>query len=139
MSATAIAWYKLKTNSILIAQVPAARIKAGALPLSIAFPAISVTSVSNVPSMNVAMSNTTLMTERVQITVYAKSIDGVSSGYDTQKSILALIRTALANAHGTVNGLTCESIVPAGEGPDIFDDVTLVYEQSADYLVRWHR
>jgi len=132
MSAPGIAWYKLKTNSALIAQVPAARIFSGPIPLNATLPAIGVTSVSNVPSTNVSMSNTTLMTERVQVTLYATT-------YPTQKSILALIRTALANTHGTVNGFACESIVPAGEGPDIFDDVTLVYEQSADYLVRWHR
>ena len=132
MSAPGIAWYKLKTNANLIAQVPAARIFSGPIPLNATLPAIGVTSVSNVPSTNVSMLNTTLMTERVQVTLYATT-------YPTQKSILALIRTALANAHGTVNGFTCESIVPAGEGPDIFDDVTLVYEQSADYLIRWHR
>jgi len=132
MSAPAIVWFKLKTNAALIAQVPAARIFSGPIPLNATLPAIGVTSVSNVPSTNVSMSNTTLMTERVQVTLYATT-------YPTQKSILALIRTALANAHGTANGFTCESIVPAGEGPDIFDDVTLVYEQSADYLVRWHR
>ena len=132
MSAPAIAWYKLKTNSTLIAQVPAARIFIGPIPLGATLPAISVTSVSNVPSVNVAMSNTTMMTERVQVTLYATT-------YPTQKSILALIRTALVNAHGTVNGFTCESIVPNGEGPDIYDDVTLTFEQSMDYMVRWHR
>ena len=132
MSAPAIAWYKLKTNSTLIAQVPVARIFCGPIPLDAALPAIGVTSVSTVPSTNVGMSNTTMMTERVQVTLYTTT-------YPTQKSILALIRTALVNAHGTVNGFACESIVPNGEGPDIYDDVTLTFEQSADYMVRWHR
>jgi hypothetical protein len=130
MSATAIAWYKLKTNSALIASVPVANIKNDIVPT--VYPGIGVGKISGNRQTNVSMVGNTLRTERVQVTVYC-----ASKAQLTQ--ILPLVDDALANAHGTVNGFTCESIVPNGEGPDIFDDVTLVYEQSADYMIRWHR
>lgn len=132
MSGPAIAWYRLKTNAPMIAQVPAARIFCGPVPINTTMPAIGVTSISNVPGMNLSMTGNTVMSERVQVTVYAGT-------YPLMKSLMALIRTALANTHGTVNSINCESITPAGEGPDFYDDVTLLHEQSADYMIKWHR
>jgi len=132
MSGTAIAWYLMKTNSALLAQVPAARIFCGVIPLNTARPAIGVTSVSGVDADNVAMSGNTLVTERVQVTIYATT-------YPSQKTLLGLVKASLPHTHGAVNGLTCESITPAGDGPDIYDDVTHLFEQSIDRLIKWHR
>jgi len=130
MSGDGIAWYKLKTNSSLIAQVPVAQIKCGVLPDGTPLPAIAVSTVSDNEIATLATGTSGLITERVQVTVYAAQ-------YTQLAPILALIRTALANAHGSVNGVTCDSIMPSGRGPYIFDDVLLVHERSADYMVRW--
>lgn len=131
MSGVAVIRYKLANNANLLAQVPAARIIAGALPLNTALPAIAVTGISGVPMSIVSMATTGLIqTDRVQVTVYAKT-------YPTQRSILALVRAACANANGTVNGVTLDSILPAGEGPDFYDADAVIYEQSLDFIVRW--
>jgi len=131
MSGVAVIRYKLANNATLTAQVPAARIIAGALPLNTALPAIAVTGISGVPMSIVSMVTTGLIqTDRVQVTVYAKT-------YPTQKSILALVRAACGNASGTVNGVTLDSILPGGEGPDFYDADAVIYEQSMDLIVRW--
>jgi hypothetical protein len=132
MSGPAIAWYLMKTNATLLAQVPAARIFCGPIPLNTVRPAIGVTSVSGVDADNVAMSGNTLVTERVQVTIYAAS-------YPSQKTLLGLVKAALPHTHGAVNGLACAAITPAGDGPDIYDDVTQLFEQSTDRMIKWHR
>jgi hypothetical protein len=71
-----------------------------------------------------------LRTERVQVTVYA-------ANYASQKLLLALVRTACPNTRGTVNGVDVDSILPDGEGPDLFEQETRLYEQSRDFIVKW--
>lgn len=132
MSGVAIARYLLANNVALIAAVPAARIFAGNV-IGGVYPAISVTSITGVPRNTVAMTETSRMiTERVQITVYAAT-------YALQKQLLGLVRGALPNTHGTVNTFNCDSILPDNEGPDLFDDVLIIYEQSQDFMIKFAR
>ena len=132
MSGVAIARYLLANNSALIAVVPAARVFAGNV-IGGVYPSVAVTSITGVPRNTVAMTETSRMiTERVQVTVYAGT-------YALQKQLLGLVRTALPNTHGTVNTFNCDSILPDSEGPDIFDDVITIYEQSQDFMVKFAR
>jgi len=131
--AIAAARYKLVNNANLIAAIPAASIYAGITPPNATAPCIGISSISTVQRNTVSMNSATYYaTERVQVTVYAKT-------YPLQKSYMALVRAALGNANGVINGVTCDSIVPAGDGPDIFDDVLVIYEQSQDFMISYSR
>jgi len=134
MSGVAIVRYLLSQNANLIAEVPAAKIQAGVIPLNTVLPAISVMQVSGVPRNTVAMTSgaTVLVTDRVQVTVMA-------SNYPSQKSILALVRAALPVSDGTVNGFAVDSILPDGDGPDFFDAALGIYMQSSDWMTRFRR
>lgn len=133
MSGVAIAWYLLKTNSALTNVVPAARIYSGVIPLNATLPAIGLTQISGVQHNNVGMNSALyLVADRVQVSVLSKT-------YPLQKSILELVRDALPNTHGTVNGFACDSIIPDTEGPDLFDSELAIYEQSQDFFVRFAR
>lgn len=131
MSGVAIVQYLLSHNAPLLAQVPAGRIMAGALPLGIVLPAISVTTVDAQERITYSMDETArFITERVQVDVLA--ID-----YPKQKVLLFLVRTALSPLGGLVNGINCDSILPDAVGPDIFSDNPKIYTQSQDFMVRW--
>lgn len=133
MSGVAISRYLLANNATLIAAVPAARIIAGALPLNTVLPAISITQISGNERKTVAMSETKkFIAERVQITVFAKT-------YPLQKSLLKLVRSALPISRGTVNGYDCDSVLPDSEGPDIYDPVADIFEQSQDFFIKFSR
>lgn len=133
MSGTAIIRSKLAAHSALTAVIPATRIFAGAVPEGTAIPCIAVTSVSANQRNTLAMIETLKQaTERVQVTVYAAT-------YPLQKAYMALIRAACPNSNGTINGFLTDSILPAGDGPDFFDDVLMVYEQSQDFMVKYSR
>jgi len=132
MSGVAIARDLLANNVALLAQVPATRIFAGNV-IGGVYPSVAVKSITGVPRNTVGMTETSrLITERVQITVYAGT-------YALQKQLLGLVRGALPNTHGTVNTFTCDSILPDSEGPDLFDDVLIIYEQSQDFMVKFSR
>ncbi len=131
MSAPAVARYVLANAAAVTAQVPAARIFVGNLPQGTALPAIGVRFVSGVERRTVAMSESSrYRTDRVQVTVYAKT-------YESKASILELVRTALSPKRGTVNGFDVDSILPDIEGPDFDDEAATIFERSRDFFVRW--
>ncbi|MFA6204481.1 MAG: hypothetical protein WC710_14985 [Gallionella sp.] len=131
MSAATAIRYLLANNATLIAQVPATKIMAGAIPLNTALPAISVMEISNVPRNNVGMNETNILeTCRVQVTVLAKT-------YPTQKSILELVRKACPNQRGSIGGVEVDSILPDSAGPDMYDDAAVIYMQSRDFIVKF--
>lgn len=131
MSGVAAVRYTLANAAAVIAQVPAARIFAGIVPLNAALPAIGVAQVSGVERETVAMSESSrFRTDRVQVTVYAAT-------YATKVSILELVRTALSPVRGTAGTVDVDSILPDSEGPDIDDAEAFVYERSRDFMVRW--
>jgi hypothetical protein len=120
--------YLLKTNTELIAVVPAAKIMAGILPQATAAPAIGITHVSTMRQQFVAETSAHLCTSRVQVTV-------IAADYPTQKSILALVRAALPRSRGTVNGVAVDSIVADIEGPDFGDPDAGLCMGSHDFIV----
>ena len=128
MSGTAIVRSLLAANGALIAVIPAARIFCGVIPINTELPAIAVTQVSGVQRNTLGMNASSYMvTDRVQVTVLAES-------YTLQKSYMALIRAALPNTRGTVNGFSVDSILIDVEGPDMLD-----FQQSTDFMVRFTR
>lgn len=133
MSGVAIVRYLLAHDADVLAQVPAARIKSGVLPVKTTLPAISIKQVSATSRNTVAMNEASyLWTERVQVTVLAKS-------YPAKKTILDLIRAALPLSRGTVNGYNCDSILDDVEGPDLDDPALTIFEQSQDFIVKFSR
>ncbi|MFZ4539203.1 tail completion protein gp17 [Propionivibrio sp.] len=132
---TAAIWYLLKTNSAVLAVVPATRIVCGDLPLNTTLPAISVKQISSVP-VNLINTNEAnkQYTDRVQVTALYK---GTTGGYPSIKALMRLILAACPSQRGTVNGVALTYIQPESEGPDLYDQELDIYSQSRDFLVRW--
>lgn len=138
MSGVSIVRYLLANNAPVVAVVPAVRIKAGLLPQGIALPAIAITSVSSVRRNTVAMNEpTTLVTERVQVSLTVKDSSREGGDYPQLTSTLRLVRQACPNQHGTINGVLCDSILPDFEGPDLEGDEPGLISRSQDLIVKW--
>lgn len=132
MSGVAVIRYLLANNAPLTAVVAANKIKAGIVPINTALPAISIRQISGQEQASIKRGSNMLVTDRVQVTVLATT-------YPQQKSIIELIRSALPPTRGTVNSYAVDSITPEIDGPDLYDDSPVVYEQSIDYFVRFIR
>lgn len=132
MSGVAIINYMLSNSSPLVAVVDESKIIAGTAPLNTVLPAISIRQVSGIEHKTIKRSGTQLVTERVQVTVLAAT-------YAQQKEILELIRSALPATRGTVNTFAVDSITPDIDGPDLYSEEPITYEQSIDYIVRFNR
>lgn len=113
------------------APVPAANIYSGFVPNGIS-PAICVTQVSGDPRNTLGMVGRVFVTDRIQLTIYAKS-------YAQAKSIIAACRTALPLSHKFVGPFECEAILPDCDGPDMYDEQTQLHEQSVDFMVKYLR
>jgi hypothetical protein len=140
MSGTTIVRHLLANYSALTDVVPATRIQCGVLPLDIDMPAISIRKISGFRFNNLAVTTTSrLFQERVQVTILAKDVEGTTpkSGYDLAKELLPLVLAACPLSFGTVNGIACKAVVADIQGPDLYDDETLIYEQSQDFIVRY--
>lgn len=131
MSGTAVIRSLLAANTALIAQVPAARIFVGDVPVGTTLPAISVKMISGVPRNTVDMVGTKSVVDRVQVTLLTKTA--------TQGFIWVLIRAALPVSRGTVSTFDVDSILPDMAGPDMFDQIAIIYQQSQDFMVRFAR
>lgn len=132
MSGVAILRYMLANNAPLAVVVPANKIMAGVAPLNTSLPAVSIRQISGQEYQTIKRGTNQLVTERIQVTALA-------STYPSQKSILNLIRTALPATRGTVNGFVVDSITPDIDGPDLYNDNPIIYEQSIDFIVRFYR
>lgn len=133
MSGSSIIRYLLKTNSNLIAVVPADRIKVGYIRQGMTLPAISVKKITGDQNNTLSMNNSPyLIQHRVQVTLAVKHGETVAD-------IWALVRAALPVSRGTVNGFTCETISLDSEGPDLEDRQTQADTSSVDYLVWFFR
>lgn len=131
MSGVAVIRHLLANDATLTAQVPAARIQAGVLPLNTSRPSISVTQISDLPMRIIRNTESGLMNiARVQVTVLADT-------YPLMKTLLALVRDACPSQRGTVNGVAVDSIATEAEGPDLYDHDTGIHEGSRDFLVRY--
>lgn len=133
MSGVNVVVYLLTHNTNLVAQVPAAHIKAGILPQGTTMPAIGVAEITGSSRNIVAMNATSKMiTERVQVTVLAED-------YPTKKTILNLVRKALPQTRGAVDSITVDSVLDDTEGPDIDDPLQGIYIQTQDFIVKFSR
>lgn len=133
MSGVGITRYLLANDAGLTATVPASRVMVGEIPINTQLPAISIMQISATPHNMIGMASATrLIKERVQITV-------MCDDYPSTKAIAALIREALPVSRGTVNGFSCDSVIPEFEGPDFFDQEKNLYMQTHDYTVNYVR
>lgn len=131
MSGPAVVRHLLAHDTDLLAQVAAPKIIVGTLKTGAALPAISIQLVSGVERLTAAMTENRLRTQRVQVTVHAKSVA-------SRLTILELVRAACPNTRGTLNNVHVDSILPDGEGPSLDDPDAEIYEGSRDYLVKFH-
>lgn len=132
MSGVAIIRYLLANNASLIAVVPATRIMPGVMPIDTVLPAISVRQISGFDRSFLSRGIGDYHTERVQVTALATT-------YPQQKSIIALIKNALPATRGIVNGFYVDSIKPDIDGPDLYSENPVIYEQGTDFIVRFIR
>lgn len=132
MSGVAIIRKLLVNDSNVLLAVPATRIMAGALPINSSLPVISIRQISGIEFKTVKRSEINTATDRVQVTALA-------STYVQQKEIIELIRNAIVTSRSTINGFDVDSIDHDLDGPDLYTDNPVIYEQSIDYIVRFYR
>lgn len=140
MSGTLVIWSLVAHNAPVLAIVPIAKIKEGTLPLNTVLPGIEITRVDAIPRLTVAMTEPNRMhSERVQVSPILKTTDGTPAGLGKKgvDALIALIRTACPNQHGTIAGVNVVSILPDTVGPDLSDAATFICSGSIDFIVRW--
>ena len=121
----------LVTDTGMTAIVPPARIAAGMLPQGTDLPAISLMSVSSVDRNVPAPGSKRRVTERVQVTVLART-------YPETKAMLAAIRKAAADQMPTIDGLTDVTAHTDSAGPDFLDEETGIHMQTQDFRVSFN-
>lgn len=131
MSGVAIIGELFNASTPLLTAVPTDRIKAGALPQNIALPALAATSVSVVDRNTVKDGTTRRVTERVQVTVLART-------YAEMLAVLALVRAACASKRGTFAGKTVVVVLLDGAGPDFMDDAASIWMKTQDFRVSFN-
>lgn len=107
-------------------------ISGGVLPINTVLPAISIRQISGYEFDTINRIGTQNVTERIQVTVLARN-------YLEQKNIIELIRNAMIQKRGYVNGFLVENIRQDLDGPDLYTESPEVYEQSIDYIIRFNR
>lgn len=139
MSGSAIINYLLSNNAGMVALVPAASILTGVLPLPEQIPAVCVQQIDGQQYNTLAMTESPkLVRNRVQVTAFARDSEG-AAGYGKVKAIIAQAITACPQTRGSVTGYVVDSIIPDAEGQDFYDDVTLIYSQTQDFIVSFYR
>lgn len=140
MSGVAVIRHLLANHAALTAIVPATRIVAGELNLNTVLPAIGVTQIYSDPQ-NLLRTNEAnkIHVTAVQVTWLVKDADATpaGTGYVGLRQLGPLVLAACPSQRGTVNGIAVDSIVPGGEGPDIFDAELGAYSCTRDFIVRW--
>lgn len=107
-----------------VAAAVGARVYPLRLPQNVAFPAVVLGEVSNVPANTLAGLAGATTTTRLQVDVYAKS-------YPEAASVTQLIDAALARLRGPAPALTVWREVSR----DLFDDELALYRRSSDFSV----
>ena len=129
MSATAIMRALLLAHAPLTALVPAARIVNGDVPAG-SLPAIGVREISSIERDSVARAGNSVITARVQVTVYATC-------YTEQVAILKAAKLAPGTHTGVVAGYEVRSVLRDIVGPDLGNDAAQTFEQSRDFKVTY--
>ena len=121
----------LVADTGVTALVPVVRIAAGMLPQGTDLPAISLMSVSSVDRNVPAPGAKRRVTERVQVTVLART-------YPEVKAILAAVRNAAADQMPAIDGLTDVTVHTDSAGPDFLDEETGIHMQTQDFRVSFN-
>ena len=127
----------IAVRSLLVADigvaslVPVARIAAGMLAQGTDLPAISLMSVSSVDRNVPAPGAKRRVTERVQVTVLART-------YPEVKAIIAAVRQAAADRMPTIDGLFDVTVHTDSAGPDFLDEETGIHMQTQDFRVSFN-
>ena len=121
----------LVADTGVTALVPNARIAAGMLPQGTDLPAISLMSVSSVDRNISAPGPKRRVTERVQVTVLART-------YPEVKAIIAAVRNAAADRMPAINGLADVTVHTDSAGPDFLDEETGIHMQTQDFRVSFN-
>ena len=127
MSAVMIMRALLVGHAPLVALVPAARIVAGDVSAG-DLPAIGIREIGGVEQDTVARTGNSLITSRVQVTVYASS-------YPQQKAILKAAKLGDGVFTGQVAGYVVRSVLRDMIGPDLGNPAIPTFEQSRDFKV----
>lgn len=117
----------LRDDTDILALVPVERIKAGALPDSIALPSLLIRTVSSVDRQQLKRGDTTRVTERTSVAVRAES-------YRDQRAVIALVKRCCAALSGDIGRASSVSILNAGVGPDVSGPANS-FEQTIDFRV----
>lgn len=123
-------------RSLLLAHPPVTalvgqQVYAGDIPQTVTLPAIGIKEISRDEQDTVARSGpVTLVTARVQVTVYAKS-------YPEQKVILNAAKLGAGTHTGTISGVEVRSVLRDTVGPDMGDSSIPTFEQSRDFKVAY--
>jgi hypothetical protein len=128
MDGVAIIWSILKTDTDVLALVPAARISAGVLAEGTTLDAISITKVSSMDRNIIHPLAKRRVNERVQVTVLAAT-------YPRAKAIIRAVRGAAADFIGSAASMTEVTIHTDVGGPDFMDDKASIYMTSQDFIV----
>jgi len=129
MSGVNIVRKLLSEHAPLLALVPAASIKAGALPQAQKLPAVSVSRISGYQFRTVAnRSRSKQIRERVQVTVLAGS-------YEAAERMLKAAHLGRGMHTGQVFDYYVNSIVLEGIGPYLPSGDDKIHEQSLDFMV----
>ena len=127
----------IAVRSLLVADtgvtslVPVVRIAAGMLPQGTDLPAISLMSVSSVDRNIPAPGPKRRVTERVQVTVLART-------YPEAKTLIAAIRAAAADQMPTIDGLFDVTVHTDSAGPDFLDEETGIHMPTHDFRVSFN-
>ncbi len=127
----------IAVRSLLVADtgvtslVPVARIAAGMLAQGTDLPAISLMSVSSVDRNVPAPGAKRRVTERVQVTVLART-------YPEVKAIIAAVRQAAADQMPAIDGLFDVTVHTDSAGPDFLDEETGIHMQTQDFRVSFN-
>ena len=121
----------LVADTGVTALVPVARIAAGMLPQGTDLPAISLMSVSSVDRNVPAPGAKRRVTERVQVTVLART-------YPEVKAIIAAVRQAAADQMPNIDGLFDVTVHTDSAGPDFLDEETGIHMQTQDFRVSFN-
>lgn len=115
-----------------IAMAVGSKVISGVVPINTSLPAISISQISGKEFETIRRVGVQHVTERVQVSVLALT-------YAQQKQILDLVRSAITSIRGTVNMFEVDSISHDMDGPDLYYEEPVTYEQSIDFIVRYYR
>lgn len=119
----------LLESADVLARVPEGNIKAGLLTEDVGLDALLVREISNVERLRLKRSGLVRYTDRVSVTVRARTYDGMDS-------IRKIVRRVCAGFTGSMEGATNIAITSAGSGPDLIGPGN-TFEKAVDFMVTY--